>query len=210
MLAAAQHPAAAQNEQTASQPPDDLAEARQALLAVAVGAADTPDGRAYLDVAHAEADSARAHLDKALLSGDDLASLKCEVGLALYAIDPQYGASGNSLGYGMQRALSQARAEMHHAARLVPQDDSPQVAAAAILAAQERAAEALDFGRVALAAPSSRVGHQAAKAMLRALDRAINGWDRDGDGHIEWQRGESGLTQAEGSVNALAFAMALH
>ncbi len=183
----------------------DAAAARSALTAMLSAAPDIPQGKGYLAVARDQADTVQRRLDAAAAPDQDKASVVRRVGEALHALDPNYGvAVSGAADYGLRQALVKAEASAKASAPLLKGDARLEQVVAALEAAQSRVDEAVDFGRAVMVSPSEDVARQGVRAMGIALQRAVDGWDRDGTHVIDWRRGEAGLNQAEAAAKGLA------
>jgi hypothetical protein len=184
--------ALAEEPQTANNPTNG-----QALLAATIWRApDTPGREPYVALALQQAEKARRDLQGALRMPGDPAAMSKQVAGALHALDPQYGAAEGPPDYGARLAMQHAMEGLHANLRQVATDERLVQAVASLASAEGNVDAAIDLGRAALAMPSEQMTWQGARAMLMALGRAIDGWDRDADGAIRWQRGEAGLMSA--------------
>lgn len=195
--------ARAEEQQALLPSAEPIAKARAAVTLVVLSAPDTPQQLGYVKTALAAAETARVRLSVAM-ARQDAADFHRQLAGALHALDPRFGAADGEADYGLRPALAKAAENMGKVGPLAAKDVQVPVLAAALTSAQSRVDEAVDFGRAALVTPSPEVARQAGKAMAVALDRAVEGWDRDGDGNIEWQHGEAGLRQAEAAANRVA------
>ncbi len=183
----------------------DRVQAESALATVLTSAPDTPQGKGYLSVALDEAETVQRRLDAASAPNQGKESLRREVAVALHGLDSGFGvAEPGQTDFGLRQALSRAIAGARASAAMRKGDTRLSQMVAALEAAQSRVNEAVDFGRAVMVTPSTEVARQGVRAMRMALDRAVQGWDRDGTRVIDWRRGEAGLKQAESVARTLS------
>ncbi len=204
-------PAAA--EQMASLGPDLLSEARAGFQAAGLMAPDTPAGSPYVEVVLSQVEAARDSLLEVYGSGvpAEAELVRAKAAFALHALDSNFGrAAPGRQDYGALQATARATDGLKAGGgRLLPGDQRVAEALACLSAAEGHIREAVDLGRAALVTPSDKVAHEAVRGMLMALGRAVDGWDRDGNGKLDWQQGEGGLGEAAQVTRSLAQALAL-
>lgn len=192
------------DEQTASAS-SPSPQAVQLLLTSVVGHSNaTPAGEGYLWLASRDVETARRHVHAALEVTQDPVQLKRHLAMALHALDPAFGLADGGESFGVRPALTQAAEALAGVTKSGLADRHAEELAAAVASVRTRVDEAFDFGRAAQVSPSTEVAKQAAKGMQMALDRAVEGWDRKGDGHIDWRLGEAGLSQAQLAAQGLS------
>lgn len=166
---------------------------------VADGFRDTPDGMGLLPTAQAEAEIALRHAGLAVGAGS-LAAIKTHAGHVLNALDIEAVAQGPGKGYGLIRAAQGAARHIGLAAGADGASDNVKRHAEHVGASLNNVVEWAQLAREkALAIRETSDQGQAATLageMQAALQKAVSGFDANGDGRIGWGPGEGGLAQA--------------
>lgn len=173
---------------------------------VATAFQGTPEGMGLLPTAEAEARVALQHAGLAARSPDDLAAMKRHAAHVLHAVDPTRVESGPGQGYGLIQA---AEGVIQHIEAAAGEGASDPVKTHATHIAGAAGNVAARGRRMAELAEGIQAAGTAAEAAPMAAEletlaqRAVSGYDADGDGRIGWQEGEGGLETARTHLTLL-------
>ncbi len=175
---------------------------------VASGWSDTPDGKGFLPVAIAEAETAIKHAGLAMKKPGDIKWMKLHARHVINAVDPSKEAKGPGLGYGVLKASAGAAKHIGIAAKSA--DASKSVKAHSVhvaTSAGNTVARANQIAAHAMKVLSSKDAADAAKhtkIMASIADQLLAGFDANGDGAINWKKGEGGLNAAAKHMGFMA------
>jgi hypothetical protein len=176
------------------------AEAHAHILQVADAYEATPGGYGLLRIALAEAEIVALHADLAAEAVNSLDDVRLHVDHMLHALDPAFVFSGPGLGYGLRRAVDEARLRIDSAAVAGAQSDNVRMHTAHISSAlantSHRADEILSLAQEILLSTSAAGVGSLLSQLTVASTALLPGQDADRDGLIGWQPGEGGLRQA--------------
>ena len=176
------------------------AEAHEHILQVADVYEATPGGYGLLRIAVAEAEIVALHAALAAEAVNSLDDVRLHVDHMLHALDPAVVFSGPGLGYGLRRAVDEARFHIDSAAVSGAASDNVRMHTAHISSVlantSRRTDEILTLAQEILLSTSAATVGSLLSQLTLASSALVPGRDADRDGLIGWQTREGGLDQA--------------